>query len=665
MLRAAFLPLLLGLLAALPPAFGSARAEGSRAASAPDSALSLPDAVVTATRTSRKAETLPRAVNRVGRAELAERMPRNAAEALKEETGVAVQKTEHGGGNAILRGLGSNQVLLLVDGIRLNNSTYRLGNHPYLTTVDHHMLDRLEVVRGPGSVLHGSDAMGGTINLITRDPDLGSASLAAHGRVHARFASADAERILRADGTVGGHGFGLSAGTTWRESGDLHRGRGGGAWLERDGVAQGPSGYEQRDYDAKLAWRPAAGHRLSLAWQSTIRPEVPRYDRYIEKEPFHRWVYTPQERDLAYLAYTREGAGRNGDTLPLKAFLSWHRQEEGREFQRRAGGNETREWGEARTYGAGVQAGRTFGRHVFTLGADAYLDRVDSRRALRDPATGRETPQLLALYPDGSYYGSYGVFLQDEVALAERWTAVIGGRASLFRMDFGVPRDTVLGFDWGRVEEDFRSVTGSLGFTFLAAPGTWLSAGLSQGFRAPNLNDVAKVGESKGGVYEIPNPELGPEGMVAVETGVKVEKERFRGSLFLHQASIFDLMVTAPARLRGSPVHVVDGDTLKVRSVQNLGEAYIRGVEVEGAIRAWASLWVRGNFAYAHGQNTTLDAPMGKMPPAMGLLGLRWDGSRITADAHARFAARQDRLSAEDEDDPRIQPGGTPPWAVL
>ncbi len=132
--------------------------------------LDLEDVVVTASRAERDVVDVPESVSLVSSREIRERNSKTSAEALREEPGVFVQKTNHGGGSAIIRGLSSNQILLLVDGIRLNNSIYRLGNHQYLTTVDNQMIERMEVVRGPTSVLYGSDALGGTINLITRKP---------------------------------------------------------------------------------------------------------------------------------------------------------------------------------------------------------------------------------------------------------------------------------------------------------------------------------------------------------------------------------------------------------------------------------------------------------------------------------------------------------------
>lgn len=625
----------------------------------PDTVLELPDALVTATRSRRRSTEVSRALNLVDSGKLADRLPRNAAEALREEMGIMVQKTEHGGGNAIIRGLGSNQVLLLVDGVRLNNSTYRFGNHPYLTLVDNHMLRRLEVVRGPGSVLFGSDAMGGTVNLVTRDPAPGVVGFEAGGRASARYATADGEKILRAEGDLRAPGLGLSAGATLRETGDLSRGAGGGhAWLERSPVTQPHSGYAGRDYDAKLAWRPAAGHALALAWQSTRRPEVPRYDRY-ENEGFHKWLYTPQERDLVYLTYQGGPVA-----MPVRGFLSRHRQEEGREFRRTRTGSETREWGEVVTWGAGIQADHARGNHAFIAGVDAYLDRVDSHRKAVDPGTGLATPQIIALYPDGSYYGSYGLFLQDEVKLGGGFTATLGARYSLYRMDFSVPYDPALAFDWSRVEEDFQALTGSAGASWKVAEGVWLVWNVSQGFRAPNLSDVAKTGESKGSTYEIMNPSLGPERLLGFDAGVKLDLGRVKGSAFVHHAEISDLMASAPARYGGSSTYTVNGFTYDLQSKRNVGEAMVSGAEAEAKVRAWAALWLRANLAYVFGHNSTANDPVGGIPPLMGLFGLKWSAEAFALEAFTRFAGDQDRLSADDRIDPRIQPGGTPGWAT-
>jgi outer membrane receptor protein involved in Fe transport len=642
-------------------------AEGpGKPSEASDTSLVLPDAVVTATRTPRSLQEVPRAVNRVGPAAMAERAPRNSAEALREEAGIQVQKTEHGGGNAIIRGMGSSQVLLLVDGIRLNNSTYRFGNHPYLTTVDNFMLNRIEVVRGPGSTLFGSDAMGGTVNLITRTPSLGETALKAQGRASARYASADGERIGRLEGTVQGPGFALVAGAGYKDAGDLKRGASEDQPLwETSPVTQSPSGYQGYDYDGKLVFGPSERHRFSLAWQSTLRPEIPRFDRY-EDPGFHRWLYTDQERDLGYLMYENPGWGSR--PVPLRFFASLHRQQEGRDIQRSAAGSRTREFVEVYTYGCGGQAGYRRGEHEWTLGGEAYLDQVDSFRDITD-AAGVTARQLLGLYPDGAYYGSYGAFVQDEWRPHPDWALTAGARYSLARMDFHLPASPALDLGFGNVRKDFHALTGSLGTSYRIREGIHLQASLSQGFRAPNLSDVSKNGEANTSsdarfTYEIPNPDLEPEKMISSEVGVKADLPDFKASLFAFRSDVRDLLGTRTAVFHGDTAREIGGRRYILLSKQNIGEAVIWGLEAEALARLHSRLWLRMNGAYTEGENTTRDEPVGGFAPWVGLLGLKWDEPSWSAEIFSRFAGSQYRLSADEKTDPRIPEGGSPGWAT-
>ena len=139
--------------------------------------FTMKEIVVTATRTPEEVAKAPAAVDVVTAKELEERQPRTTAEALREETGITVQKTNHNGGAPVIRGMMGNQILVMVDGIRLNNAIYRFGPNQYLNTLDPGTISRIEVIRGPGSVYYGSDAMGGVVNVITRDPLLADEGL--------------------------------------------------------------------------------------------------------------------------------------------------------------------------------------------------------------------------------------------------------------------------------------------------------------------------------------------------------------------------------------------------------------------------------------------------------------------------------------------------------
>lgn len=186
--------------------------------------INLDEIVVTATRTDRRIYDISHSINVVSESTIKERNAKTTAEALREEPGIFVQKTSHGGGSAIIRGLSSNQILILVDGIRLNNSTYRLGNHQYLTTVDNFVVGQLEVVRGPTSVLYGSDALGGTINLLTKKPNLQRTNFNVDYGIIGRYASADEEKTVRTEISLDNYNFAFQIGFSYKDYGDLKRG---------------------------------------------------------------------------------------------------------------------------------------------------------------------------------------------------------------------------------------------------------------------------------------------------------------------------------------------------------------------------------------------------------------------------------------------------------
>jgi len=619
--------------------------------------------VVTATRLPRPIDEISHTVNVVPVAIIEERQPRTSAEVLREEAGVFVQKTNHGGGSAIIRGLSSNQILILVDGIRLNNSTYRLGNHQYLTTVDPNIADRIEVMYGPGSVLYGSDALGGTIHILSRQPDFSGEAFA--WRFSSHYASADDEKMVRAECSVHGRKTGLIAGFSLKDFGDLRRGRNSRyPQLEksRSGILQSPSGFTAWDADGKLVYLASRRQKWVLAYQGSRQKEVPRYDKY-ENENFHRWVYQPQDRDLLYL--TLEQESDRFFIKSLKATLSFMQQTEGREMQKNASSVLEKERDRVQTAGLGVQLNSTRHGQFFVYGFDLYTDRVSSRRCTIDPADGIAVPDREARYPDGAQYTSLGFFIQDEIQIMHGWTIIAGSRFSHFNTRFTVPDLPESAIHFNGIDQTFRSVTGSIGCSYRLSEQVRIRGGAGQGFRAPNLSDIAKLGESKGAVYEVPNYGLDPEKLCNLELGFRIRLGNGLIDGAVYDARITDLIASTDALWLGSGT-IEKGDVVyKVKSKQNIGNGSIRGVELSFDLPFWKNWHAYGNAAVARGWNETMREPVGGIPPAFGLAGLRLDGRNSFVQFYMRLAAAQDRLSADDRDDPRIPAGGTPAWQTL
>lgn len=624
----------------------------------------LEEFVVTATRNKKRTVDVSVPLNIVEQEVIQKRNAKTSAEALREETGVFVQKTNHGGGSAILRGLSSNQILLLVDGIKLNNSTYRLGNHQYLTTVDNNSIQRIEVVRGPTSVLYGSDALGGTINLLTQKPSLltKDSEFQFSGKVNGRFASADQEKTTRGQFSIFNNKFAFQSGFSYKNYGDLKRGSfSGDSKLETstNGKKQSPTGFDAIDFDGKLIYQFTESQSIVLAHQTSRQFDVPRYDKY-ESGSNVLWIYKPQNRYLTYLNY--ENSLQSKFVKFLKASVSYQIQEEGRETQKTVTSEIEKEKDQTKTLGFTLQLNSNYENNFFTYGFDFYKDKVQSEAKNYSAENVFLSQAERGRFPDGSDYKSLGVYLQDEIRFTEKFTTILGTRYSFFDTKFTIPFDSSATLNLGTVEQDFQSLTGSVGFNFQTAKNIFLNANVGQAFRAPNLSDLTKLGESKGNTYEVPNTELEPEKMLSFDAGFKTNFSKFRSDFSVFYAKVTDLIGSADATFNGSPT--ID-DSIKVKSKQNIGNAYLTGVESSFKYFFEGKTNLYGNLTYTYGQNTTLDEPVGGVPPMFGLLGFNWENENFSVDSFARFATKQDRLSEDDKDDTRIPEGGTPSWYTL
>lgn len=617
---------------------------------------------VVADRPGRSVHDAATPINIVPEEVIAERTARTTAETLREEPGITVQKTSHGGGSPIIRGLSSNRVLLLVDGIRLNNSTFRLGNHQYLTTVDDQAAQGVEVVRGPTSVLYGSDAMGGTINVITRRPEFISDNLQFQYGVRARYASADQEKMTAAAMDGGNKKIALHFGLTLKDYGHLKR----GTWsdspeleLATNGTEQSPTAFHGYDFDAKGVYRLSGERTVIVAWQQTRQRKVPRYDKY-ENNDYFRWVYEPQRRDLVYTLY--EVKPLSSRITGLRASLSWHRQLEGREIQPAQTSPLTKERDHVRTVGTLFEMDAAAGKHLIRSGTEAYFDDVASARSHIDPLSGAVTTDVRGRYPDGSTYNSFGLFTHDRYQFHPRWTGVAGLRASLFHARFDRMTESS---EVDRIEHRFDALTGSAGIVYTSPGGVTISGNVAQAFRAPNLSDLTKLGESKGNVYEIPNSGLEPENLLSCDVGARWKTETWEGDVSLWYSSIRGLIASADTTMNGSPTTEIGGETFNVKTRKNIGRGFLRGADAAIALALGGALTASTSLSYTYGENETQGEPADGVPPLSGGASLKWKRGDTYITPSIRWALRQDRLSSDDLDDPRIPPGGTPSWYAV
>jgi len=622
----------------------------------PARGMMLGETVVTASRREQTLFDLPYAAARISDQTLFERSYRTLPQALRNVPGVMVQETAPGHGSPYIRGFTSFRNLFLIDGVRLNNSVFRPGPNQYWNTVDPWSIDRVEVVKGPGSVLYGSDAIGGTVQAFTRNPYTYDGSFDLGGRTIGRYASAEESWIGRAELSVGYQGaLGLLVGGTYKDFGTLEGG---------DDIGEQPNtGYEEYDLDFKAEYFLNDHVRIVALHQRVRQNNVLRTHRTVFAVPFNGTTVgsdlrrdLDQERELTYVQLHAEEL--DGPVRALRASISHHRQSETRDRVRGSGVRELQGF-DVDTVGLWLQLESPSPIGELTYGLEYYHDDVESFSS---------TNPIQGPVADDATYDLLGVFLQNQIELTPRLDLTLGGRFTFAAADADSVRDPDTG-NRIQIEDDWTALVGNARLSYALVPETLrLYGGVAQGFRAPNLSDLTRFDTARTNEFETPAPGLDPEEYLSFEVGAKLQERTVAAEVSYFYTMINDQIVRFPTG------NVVAGDAEVTKA--NIGDGQVFGIEA-GAAWDFLPQWTLfGNVTYIEGEVDTFPTSaqvlrseyLSRLMPLSGQLGLRWEAADelFWAEALVRMADKADKLSTRDQGDTsRIPPGGTPGYAVL
>ncbi len=653
---------------------GAAATTASAFADTSKPVMFLRETVVTGARYPRVFYESPQALSFVSRAQLREQATAQLGDALAGMPGADNSKDSPWEQRPVLRGLGGQRVLVLVDGMPLNSAR---GNGPHPSLVDPAQVERIEVVRGPSSVAYGSDALGGVINIITRE---------------ALFTSPD--QRFRGSATFGG-GTADDQGNAYFElmprlgrlSAFVSSGiRNAQDFRSPDGEVPNSS---YRDYNAlaNLRWDFTEKTALKLGWQLYRGDDI--------GVPGLSFAFPGASQSFDFAFYNRDYVhltldhGYRGSWLAgtlVKAY--W--QQERRDFY----SSQQLDWYlfpafglqpvgppgspgdtasattlqdrylDLETYGFQTQLTsiRT-SRYRFTMGLDAARDVTDgdnvrfrtygdaSGAPIPGPGGSPATSQRVTASVPAGRFDNYGAYAQSEWYLHPQWTLHGGGRYThyRYRTDFGLaapasgaPGSTATYFQ--PMEKDDDAVSGSAGLVYSPIHDLHLSANVANGYREPNAQDLFFNGAASVG-FVLGNPDLEPERSVSYDLGLRWGPGRlaFAGNLFL---STYQDLIDAVAIAPGTYQYV------------NIARARMWGGEGEVEWKFRPEWGVRGTASYTAGDITSAGAiqalygvsqdkaPLPSVPPFRGSFGLRWTdrGGRLWVEPGTRFAWRTSRL---------------------
>ncbi len=653
---------------AAPPAAGPPPAAAPEAPPPAAATVELDEVVVTAARGRTPLAQAPAAVDVLTGDDLTlEHSASSLPDLLAQVPGVMVQKTARGFGSPYLRGFTGYRTLTLIDGIRLNNTTFRDGPNPYAGTIDLFDVERLEVERGPGSVLHGSDAVGGTVLVAPRLARPGASARQAW-RVLYRGSTAEASNAGHLSYEAGSERWAATAGATYRHLGDLRAGSGTG--LQRG------SGFDEGGWNANATADLGATARLTLAAQQFWQRDVPRWHRTTASTG---WEGTSPGTDLAntfdeqrLLTYARLTAEPGLPALEgLRLTVSYQRQAEEND---RTGASAARtvQGFDVGTLGLDLQLDAAAGAHQVTYGVEGYREQVDSYR--RNYAASGDLASVGVQGPvgDDGRAWSLGLYVQDRWQLLPALALVAGLRHESAGASADRVQDPV-GGGVASVASSWSALVGELRLMLEAAEGVRLYGALSQGFRTPSLSDLTTFDLAEQGQVEVPSPDLQPEHFLSSEVGLKVAGPVVSGQVAAFYTGIRDMI---DRYFSGETVLLPGGQTATVVKKANVARGEVYGLEAEASARLHRHLRLGGQFFWTRGwaDTTVVDGgtsqlaryPLSRVAPPTAALRLRVGPEDRWAEAEVAWAGKQDRLSLKDtQDTTRIPPGGTPGYTVL
>lgn len=602
---------------------------------------------ITAQRYERLSFDVSQSVTTLSNEELNQKSSRSAPEALMNESGIWVQKTNHGGGSPVIRGLVGNQVLLLVDGIRLNNATYRYGPNQYLSTIDPGLIDRMDAIRGSGSVLYGSDALGGVVQVLSKTPSFNTDGLKISGNLNGKWMSAGMEQSGRAEAEISSSKVAFIGGLSLRNFGDVLAGGSLGVL--------NPTGYNEQSGDAKVLIRTGLSGILTAAFQQLTQHDVPRYDQ-VKQGGYSIFNFEPQTRQLSYVRW--QTFFKNPWVQSLRITSSYNRSEEGTNSQKNNSNAFKTQRDEVNTTGVMVEViSAPTPQWNIQSGVEYYIDKVYSYASTTNLISNVETIQR-GSYADGSSASNLALFTNHQYDI-KKFQFSAGAR-------FNAVTVSVVDNTFRNQQITPNAFVGNIGVTMKVYKNTRAFISSNTGFRAPNVDDMSKFGTVESGVFEIPSAGLSPEKSLSMETGLKINQKKFSGTLALYQTNLSNLIDRVPSMYLGATTF--EGRT--VYQKQNIGEARLRGVEAEVAVYLLKSLSAFGNITYTYGEHITKHEPMRRIPPLFGRIGLRYQHvSGFWMKAEWAAAGVQDRLAAGDKSDVRIavrlEDGVMPAWNIL
>ncbi len=615
---------------------------------------SIDAVVVSTTRFDESKEDMPQQVEQISMKDLRFMNQATSADVLQNTGLVMVQKSQLGGGSPIIRGFEASRVLIVIDGVRMNNAIYRAGHLQNIITLDNSIMDNVEIVFGPSSVVYGSDALGGVMHFTTRKPLLAGSDGKSYFSTNAtvRYGTAANEKTAHVDFNIGLKKIAFLTSFTFSDFDDLRSGNirnpfysfgDGTNYIDFDfrneyiNTINGEdsivinadpnrlvgSGYSQYDFMEKILFQQNENVSHTLNFQFSNSSDIPRYDRLTQYRNdelrFAEWYYGPQKRLFgSYLCSMKRATGPYDFANITLAFQDIEESRNTRKFKSSILKSQI-EKVKVLTLNADFE--KRLDKNELRYGVEFTYNKVSSLATDWDVDADSLIGDAITRYPNGgSSMNSFAAYATHTYEANEKLIFNEGLRFSYVSLHSDFGDTTFFPFPFTEIDQRSTALTGIVGITFKAGMG-WRFAMLgSTGFRAPNVDDLAKVFESAPGTLIVPNPVIKPEYTYNGEISIaKTFDERIHFEGIAYYTLYDNKIVTGPGTFNGSDFVEYEDTLSQVLMNSNAGNAFIYGLcgIINADVTDHFSIESSGNFTYGRVVDSS-ETPLDHIPPFFG-----------------------------------------------
>lgn len=642
-----------------------------------ESPVKLEEIVVSVHRWEQSTTEIPHTIKTISAEEVLHYNPQTTADLLGTKGGVFIQKSQMGGGSPMIRGFAANRVLIVVDGIRMNNAIYRSGNLQNVISVDAQSLENTEIIFGPGSVIYGSDALGGVMSFNTLSPKLSTSSkFESFGKIYSRYSSANFEKTIHGDYNFGGKKWTAVLSSTFTDFDDLRMGASGPddylrteyvsnkSYSGEDKIIENDSekiqkhtGYQQFNLMGKVRYRPTETIDILLSAHHSQTGDIPRYDRLIQYSndqlKYANWYYGPQKWSLfsGRIQYDKQHIFFDKINL-LAGYQSYT---ESRHDRKR-----NNHWLRSRNenldiFSFNLDFGKKFDKQTeLFYGIEGYYNKLASSGISEDLLSG-ENKEVASRYPDGSKYGSVAGYYSFKYNISKKIIFQMGSRFTYTHLQGTLNSDfydfPVEGFNMNN-----SAFNGNLGIVWHPTNDWQINIHGSTGFRAPNIDDAAKVFDSEPGTVVVPNPDLKPEYARNLELSIlRSHKNKTKIEITGFYTWLKDALVRRDFTLNEQDSILYDGEMSKVEALVNAESATIFGANINFEFLFSGQWRTRHDITFTSGHDSD-KLPLRHVPPTFGHSHLILENQKWFIDLYVNYNGKfdSDELAPDEQDKPHL-----------